>query len=221
MIIIRANNAVGAWRETLISLFHDGSETDNPKYFRDEMVVIELDQPSLEPADPLFPMTQKEMDIINRFIFTGEDEASVSHEWTKLYFHRMFDQPNSQIEYLLEKLQLAEPVGEAQMSLWDKSIDQKQEISPCTSIIWGRKRHQSLELHVHAHSSDAYKKLLMNLQEFISLHQFLAARLGLQMGKYYHVLDSCHIHGADFEVCRQVVANIEAGDSASDTDFLG
>jgi thymidylate synthase len=210
MIIIRANNAVGAWRETLISLIQHGIETDNGKYFRDELVLIELNQPGVEVADPLFPMSQKEIDTINRFICTGDNEESVSHEWTKLYFHRMFDQPHSQIDYLLEKLQLPEPVGEALISLWDKNIDQEQEISPCTQIIWGRKRYDSLELHIHAHSSDAYKKLLMNLQEFISLHQFLAARLGLKMGKYYHILDSCHIHSEDINACKQVVESIES-----------
>jgi thymidylate synthase len=210
MIIIHAHNAVGAWRKTLISLMQNGAETANRKYFRDELVVIELDQPGVEAVDPLFPMSQKDMDTVNRFIFTGDNEAGVSHEWTKLYFHRIFDQPHSQIEYLLEKLRLPEPAGEALISLWDKNIDQRQEISPCTLIIWGRKRHDSLELHIHAHSSDAYKKLLMNLQEFISLHQFLAARLGLKMGKYYHLLDSCHIHSEDIDACRQVVESIEA-----------
>jgi thymidylate synthase len=58
---------------------------------------------------------------------------------------------------------------------------------------------------VHAHSSDAYKKLLMNLQEFISLHQFLAEKLQLEMGTYYHFLDSCHIHREDIELCERLL----------------
>jgi len=186
-------------------LFHSGSQTDNKKYFRDEMVVIELDRPSLEPPDPLFPMSSADLETINRFIWSGENEANVSHEWTKLYHHRMFDQPHSQVEFMLAKLALAEPTGEAQISLWEKSVDQYQEISPCTLVIWGRKKHDVLELHVHAHSSDAYKKLLMNLQEFISLQQYLASRLQLKMGKYYHILDSCHIHCEDEESSRVLI----------------
>lgn len=106
---------------------------------------------------------------------------------------------------MLAKLALAEPTGEAQISLWEKSVDQYQEISPCTLVIWGRKKHDVLELHVHAHSSDAYKKLLMNLQEFISLQQYLASRLQLKMGKYYHILDSCHIHCEDEESSRVLI----------------
>jgi thymidylate synthase len=210
MLIIQTKNAVAAWRQTLVTLFASGSETDNRKYFRDEMVVIELDEPGIEPSDPLFPMPQQDLAVINRFIWSGENEEVVSHEWTKLYHHRMFDEPHNQVAYMLAKLALAEPTGEAQMSLWEKSVDHYQEISPCTLVIWGRKKHEALELHVHAHSSDAYKKLLMNLQEFISLQQYLASQLKLKMGKYYHVLDSCHIHSEDEQASRLLIEKMGA-----------
>ncbi|MBZ0186239.1 MAG: thymidylate synthase, partial [Candidatus Obscuribacterales bacterium] len=119
------------------------------------------------------------------------------------------------VEYLLEKLRLPEPVGEAQISLWDKNIDQGQEISPCTQIIWGRKRGDTLELHVHTHSSDAYKKLLMNLQEFISLHQYLAGRLDLNPGRYIHFLDSCHIHRQDKDAALALLKEFDKACTAS------
>jgi thymidylate synthase len=209
MLIVHADNAVAAWRTTLTRLLQEGSTTDNQKYYRDEPVVIELTSPSVEVADPLFPMSQKDLDTINDFIHSGANEDNVTHEWTKLYYHRMFDEPNSQVKYILKKLSLSEPVGEAQISLWDKTIDQEQEISPCTQIIWARKKHDRLEVHVHAHSSDAYKKLLMNLQEFISLQHHLASQLNLQPGKYYHFLDSCHIHTEDVELSKQLVQQFQ------------
>jgi thymidylate synthase len=208
MLIIKSTNAVSAWRTTLTKLFLEGSETDNQKYYRDEPTVIELSHPSVEPADPLFPMPAKDLHIINDFIHSGANEENVCHEWTKLYYHRMFDEPNCQVKYVLEKLRLPEPVGEAQMSLWDKTIDQQQEISPCTQIIWARKKHGRLEVHVHAHSSDAYKKLLMNLQEFISLQHYLARELKLAAGKYYHFLDSCHIHTEDKDAAQKLIDRI-------------
>jgi len=215
MLLIEAENAVTAWKKALVTLLRDGDETDNSKYFRDEPALIELSNPSIEPADPLFPMTQKDLDIINRFIFTGEKEDQVCHEWTRIYYHRMFDEPNSQVRYLIEKLQLDEPTGEAQMSMWDKSVDQKREISPCIQIVWGRKRGGSLELHVHAHSCDAYGKLLMNLQEFISLQHYLASELGLKVGRYLHFLDSCHVHTEDVDAAEALVTRFAATELAS------
>lgn len=186
-----------AWRQTFVSLYDNGSETGNERYFRDEVVLIEIENPVIEPADDRFPMSQEDLDIINRYIYTGENEDEVIHDWTKLYYHRAFDEPNSQIEFLISKLDSQNPKGEAQISMWDKNIDQSQKVSPCTQIIWARIKHEKLELHVHAHSSDAYKKLLMNILEFISLQHYIAKRVGVPVGKYYHFLDSGHLHDKD------------------------
>ena len=208
MLLIQKINAVSAWRETFLKLFYEGEETDNSFYFRDELVVIELEHPSIEPSDARFPMPQEELDVINRFIVSGDDEESVSHEWTKLYFHRMFDEPHSQVRYIIERLKDGELERPALMSLWDKTIDQDQIVSPCTLVIWARKKHEKLELHVHAHSSDAYKKLLMNLQEFVALHCHLAELSQLAVGRYYHVIDSCHIHHADLQNATNLAAQL-------------
>ena len=199
MINISAKTANEAWRETFKALMKSGGRTDNEKYLRDEITLIEITDPKVIDADPNFPMLQTDLDIINRYIFTGEKEMAVVHDWTKLYYHRIFDEPNSQIEFLINCLQKDSPVGEAQISMWDKNIDQNQKISPCTQIIWARVKHGELELHVHAHSSDAYKKLLMNMLEFISLQHFIAERVGVKIGKYYHFIDSCHLHNKDIK----------------------
>jgi thymidylate synthase len=208
MIHVCTNNVNAAWREALKRLFQEGGETDNQLYFRDEMAVFELLRPAIEAPDPLFPMAAEDLAIINNFITTGANEDSVCHEWTKMYYHRINDEPNGQVKYMLEVLRDPEPMTPAVASLWDKTIDQHQLVAPCTMVIWGRRRGTDLELHVHAHSSDAYKKLLMNLQEFISLHHWLAAQLGLEVGKYIHVLDSCHIHREDEAASRELVRKL-------------
>lgn len=197
MIQIKTNNANEAWISTLRTLIEQGSDTGNEKYLRDEIALIEITDPQVIDADERFPMSQADLDVINKYIYSGESEDAVVHEWTKLYYHRAFDEPNSQIEFLINNLSEDWPAGEAQISMWDKNIDQKQKVSPCTQIIWGRIKHGKLELHVHTNSSDAYKKLLMNILEFISLQHYIAGRIGVPVGGYYHFLDSCHLHRKD------------------------
>lgn len=197
MIHVQARDANEAWRSTFLSLIKNGQDTGNSKYYRDEVALIEITNPAVIAADRRFPMPQHDLDVINRYIYTGENEDAVVHDWTKLYFHRSFDEPNSQIEFLIKNLNEEWPVGEAQISMWDKNIDQGQKITPCTQIIWARIKHGNLELHVHANSSDAYKKLLMNMLEFISLQHYIAQRVGVGVGNYYHFLDSCHLHQKD------------------------
>jgi thymidylate synthase len=199
MIMITATSANEAWISTFKALLDHGQTTGNVKYLRDETTLIEITDPQVTLADTRFPMNQADLDVINRYIFSGENEEDVVHEWTKLYYHRAFDEPNSQIEFLIANLNAEGPVGEAQISMWDKNIDQGKKVSPCTQIIWARIKHGKLELHVHTNSSDAYKKLLMNILEFISLQHYIADRVGIEVGKYYHFLDSCHLHTKDSE----------------------
>lgn len=197
MIYIQAQDANEAWQSTFLSLLEKGSETGNDKYYRDEVALIEITNPTVVAADERFPMTQQDLDVINKYIYSGENEEAVVHDWTKLYYHRSFDEPNSQIEFLINNLNEEWPAGEAQISMWDKNVDQGQKVAPCTQIIWGRIKHGKLELHVHSNSSDAYKKLLMNMLEFISLQHYIAQRAGVDVGTYYHFLDSCHLHQKD------------------------
>lgn len=199
MIHIAQPTANDAWVHTLTSIMLHGSKTSTHKYARDELVAIEVSDPQVLPADTRFPMKQQDLDIINRYIYTGEDEDAVVHEWIKLYYHRAFDQPHSQIEFLIDTLSEDQPIGESQISMWDKNIDQYQDVCPCTQIVWARIKHGKLELHVHANSSDAYKKLLMNILEFISLQHYIAKRINLPVGTYYHLIDSCHIYRKDID----------------------
>lgn len=206
MIKIKAQSVNQAWRETFKALIDEGAETGNKKYFRDEVALIEITDPKIEPADPNFPMKQSDLDVINSYIISGKNEDKVVHEWTKTYYHRIFDEPNSQIEYIISKLKSSEPRGEAQISIWDKTVDQDSPIHPCTQIIWARVKHGKLEMHVHANSSDAYKKLLMNLLEFVALQYYIADRVGVPVGRYYHFLDSCHLHTKDCDGIENISA---------------
>lgn len=208
MINITAQSSNDAWHKTLRALAEHATDTGNQKYWRDELTLIEIGNPGVIPADPRFPMSQVDLDIINRYIYTGESEEKVVHEWTKIYYHRAFDQPNSQIEFLISRLNEETPVPEAQISIWDKNIDQDQEIQPCTQIIWARIKHGKVECHVHTNSSDAYKKLLMNMLEFISLHHYIANRVGKPVGTYYHFLDSCHIYAKDKNTVTELLGEL-------------
>lgn len=197
MINITASTPNSAWKECISQLYQNGEHVDNDKYFRDELVVLEISEPCIEKAPIEFPIPQQELDIINNYIVTGENEHAVTHEWTKLYYKRIYTSPNNQYNYFLKKLSQPTQSGRAQISLWDKNLDQEAEIAPCTQIIWGRVKFNRLELHVHAHSVDAYKKLLMNQQEFITLQMHLAQQLKIGTGRFYHLIDSCHIHNSD------------------------
>ena len=213
MINIKAHDLNEAWRKAFITLFEMGGRTDNQKYFSDELIVFEIEDNDTSSFDPLFPMSQKDLDLICDFIVTGDREDEVVHETTKIYHHRMFDEPRSQVEYMVKVLNYDEPMGDAQISLWDKSLDQDFFYSPCTLVLWARRKHKHLEFHTHSHSSDAYKKLLMNLAEFSSFHRYLSKRINVEPGTYYHIIDSCHIHYEDYDKALALYTLLSKGES--------
>ncbi|MDQ6985933.1 MAG: thymidylate synthase [Candidatus Dojkabacteria bacterium] len=206
MITINEDNSISkVWRKTLATLLDSNQNADNKKYFRDSPALITLENSSHIEYDNLFPMGKKDLEIINNYIYSGENEELVVHEWTKIYHHRIFDQPNSQIEFMIKKLKEKLPTGESQISIWDKNIDQDSKISPCTQILWARIKDDTLEWHTHAHSSDAYKKIFMNISEFVSLQYYVAKKVGVKPGKYIHFIDSLHIHWKDLERVKDTV----------------
>ncbi len=213
MINIKAHDLNEAWRKAFITLFEMGGRTDNNKYFSDELIVFEIEDNNITNFDRLFPMSLKDLELICDFIVTGDREDEVVHETTKIYHHRMFDEPRSQVEYMVKVLNYAEPMGDAQISLWDKNLDQDFFYSPCTLVLWARRKHGHLEFHTHSHSSDAYKKLLMNLAEFSSFHRYLSKRINVEPGTYYHIIDSCHIHYEDYDKALALYTLLSKGES--------
>jgi thymidylate synthase len=197
VLLLSADTTSSLWRKALSAVLRDGIHNHNERFCCDSPVALTIATPDFGIADPLFPIPQSNLDIINHYLCTGEREDQVIHEWTKLYRHRIFDAPHSQMERLLNLLRSGQTHSACQISLWCKELDPYQRIAPCVQTLWARKRNEHLEVHVHSHSSDAYGKLLMNLQEFIALQHQIAELIGLKVGTFIYFIDSYHVYHSD------------------------
>ena len=105
MIIIKEKESINkVWKKALKELYKTGFIPSDNRFARMESLAIEIEHPIIEKKDSKFPITQEDIDIINKFMISGENEELVCHEWTKLYYHRLFDDPNSQIEYIKNRI---------------------------------------------------------------------------------------------------------------------
>jgi hypothetical protein len=77
MLNISEESCNKAWYQCLLNLYKNGCDTKNQKYFKDELTIVEITKPTLEPIHPLFPMKQSDIDVINDFIYTGNNENDV------------------------------------------------------------------------------------------------------------------------------------------------
>lgn len=193
MLHILANSPVDAWLRSVRGLIAT-PELSGTQY-RNDILLLEMENSdSKNYFDDRFPMTVENIDVINDFLVSGNQEDKVIHDWTKLYRHRLvtpdYDQIQNVIDYLKRK-----PQGlRAQMSVWKQEIDLYGDIGPCFQLAWFRILSGKLEMHVHMRACDCYGKLLMNVNEFVSLQNHIAKEVGVSVGKYVQFVDSCHFN---------------------------
>lgn len=193
MLFIQENNTNSAWKSALKKLYEYGYNPQDIRHFKMETMVIEMNSPQIYESDILFPISQNDMNIINNFIITGENENEVCHEWTKLYYHRLFDEPNSQMEYIIKRIK-KDRVGIA--CNWIKE-DQDKEVKPCMLSITASRENGKLNFQLHSRACNIYNKLLMNLQEFITVQKYIAQRCNLEIGRFLMFIDYAQISAAD------------------------
>lgn len=192
MIAIKAKDINTAWTELLKQIIKNGYTPDDSEFYKAERIVVEIEDPVIDIPHKYFPKNEQELKIINNYLVTGEDEEKVWHEWTKIYYHRLFDNPNSQIDYILKKLS-EKSGGKAVACTWEKEVDQDAEIMPCMLAIWCQSRNGKIDLHVHGQEGDIFKKSIMNMQEFVALQRYLGDKLKLGVGRFIFSLDFGYI----------------------------
>ena len=210
MIYIKEKTLAEAWRKSFKELHAKGKESQESEFYRFSYAVIEITDTSstTDLYDAHFPMSQENITTINNYLITGEKENEVIHDWTKLYRQRLFSEDYNQVESIIEYLGKKPSGKRAQMSIWNQQIDLYGEIGPCLQIIWLQIMNGKLEMHVHMRASDCYGKLLMNMNEFIALQNYIAKRLNIQCGSYIQFTDSLHFNSTDKAVVDKLVNEI-------------
>jgi thymidylate synthase len=209
MIHIQSPTVAQAWREAIKALYKQSEATEDHELFRDSVMTIEVSDTTTDRFDDRYSMSQQDVEAINHYLVTGENEDKVVHEWTKIYRKRLFDSEPNQIQNVIEYLR-KKPTGKrAQASVWQQEIDLYGPIAPCLQLLWFQIDDGKLEIHVHMRASDGYGKLLMNMNEFVALQHSMAKELGVKPGTYYHFIDTCHFNSADKEKIESLVAELK------------
>lgn len=191
------------------TLYTQGKTSENNEIFRDCVMAIEINETTSDLFDDRFAMPKEAVQAINHYLVTGEGEEKVIHDWTKIYRKRLFDSESNQIQNVIEYLK-KKPTGKrAQASVWQQAIDLTGPIAPCLQLLWFQIDDGKLDIHVHMRASDCYGKLLMNMNEFVALQQYMATELEVASGKYFHFIDTCHFNSADKEKIESLITELK------------
>lgn len=114
-----------------------------------------------------------------------------------------------QIEGMIKVLKETLYSRRAQAITWHPRLDLGAKHPPCLQRIWARVIGGKLVFHAHMRSWDYLKAGIMNMIAFTELQAWIAQRLGISPGYYWHTADSAHIYGVDRERAQGVVNRMD------------
>lgn len=209
MLIIKEKSIANAWTKSCLNLYNDKSESQEKKLYRHSPAVICVNDPYGNMNDSRFPISQKNIKIINNYLITGKNENEVVHDWTKIYRKRLFGNEYNQIEHIIEYLKNKPSGKRAQASIWNQKQDLYGEIGPCLQVIWLQIINNKLEMHIHMRATDCYGKLLMNMNEFVTLQNYISDKIGIKSGQYIQFIDSLHFNTSDKAQVDELIKKIK------------
>jgi len=205
MIFVSEKTTSIAWTKCFINLFDYGIEMPENGFFRSSAAAIEIEDIENDLYNELFPMSFNEIKNTSNYLLYGE--GIINHDWTRIYQERLFE--GDKIEIIIELLKKWPDCPRAQISIWNNQEDIKKEnLAPCLQLLWFKIIRSQLVLHVHMRTCDCYGKVLLNMNEFVSLQKFVSKKLNLGNGNYIHFIDSLHFHKKDeiniIDLCKKL-----------------
>ena len=147
--------------------------------------------------------------------------GAYGYRWRQ-YWHK------DQLELLITHLKNEPNSRRAVLQMWDiKDLEKivshpKSKDIPCNTQIYFKIQAGHLQMTVSCRSNDIiWGTYGANAVHFSILQEYMAARLGVPMGTYYHLSDSFHAYEGVYEKTLDVVHQKNTGDTLWYDSYLG
>ena len=152
--------------------------------------------------------------VLDSKVVESEEEARKFKGVIKS-FHGMYlvfyDRVINQIEYIIEKLKKVPYSRRAVAITWQPWKDEWADYPPCLQLIQCRVIDGKLNMWVTMRSNDSFKASFFNMYAFTELQRYIADRIGVEVGTYYHYATSYHIYERDWKWVRSFVEKVKKG----------
>lgn len=149
------------------------------------------------------------LDFIN---FYNKRYKNFSDDGKKLhgsYGKRIFSEKNGESEWKMAKQRLLNDNGtrQAVISIFRTETDISKDTKdvPCTLNIHFMIRDGKLDCFISMRSNDVIWGLPYDIFTFTVLQELMAQELGVDLGKYYHYVNSMHIYEYHFEFSKKIL----------------
>lgn len=217
-----------AWEKAVLACWEQGEsfptqyDKPNDPNSRDVTAMIHVRKPFSEPRiHRAFPGGLDDLEKYRGEVLYGVHDHWINPAagmWEYTYHERLFDyriprgnkeQHIDQIEACVKALRECGHTRRAQAVTWQTWNDLGISDPACLQRLWFRVQDEKLNMVIHMRSNDAFKAAFMNMFAFTELQADVAARVGVALGEYCHIVDSFHIYGSYFAEFEGFLATIK------------
>lgn len=114
----------------------------------------------------------------------------------------------NQFTKIFEKLSQDNDSRQGTIVMFDptKDFEETKDV-PCTNLMRFTIRNGKLNMLVFMRSNDLIYGLPYDIFNFTMLQEIMAGLLGIEVGKYTHVVDSLHLYETHFELAKEIISN--------------
>lgn len=137
------------------------------------------------------------------FNFDGGDALIEKEEEGQYEFYKI---STNQFLEVYNRLSKDKDSRQGTISLFDPSKDFKDTKDvPCTNLMRFTVRNDKLNMMVVMRSNDLIYGTPYDIYNFTVIQELMAGFLGVEVGKYTHVVDSLHLYETHFELAKEIV----------------
>ena len=127
------------------------------------------------------------------------------------YGRRLLDwYGHNQIQLAYDKLKGDKDTRQAVLLIFDPAKDyRKTKDVPCNNYLKFTIRENKLDLTVYIRSQDMILGMPYDIYHWTMFQRLMADFLNLDLGTYYHIMDSAHIYDHDFELSKKIVSTYD------------
>ena len=194
----------------------DEVETRNGKaYFLPEPLLVTIENPldrlimnttrDINPTAVLLETLwvlagRNDVAFLTKYLKNLANYSDDGYTWRAAYGYRWMNHfGKDQLEVAIHRLKTYPEDRRTMISMWDANLDLNKENHfkdlPCNFMIKPSIRNGKLDMTVYNRSNDiVWGMLNVNIVEFTILQEYLAARVGVPVGKYYLFSDNAHVY---------------------------
>ncbi len=114
----------------------------------------------------------------------------------------------NQFEKAYEQLKSDPNTRQASIILFNPVQDYREtKDKPCTNLIRFMIRNGKLNMTVFMRSNDIILGSVYDIYNFTMMQEIMAGKLGVDVGKYVHIVDSLHIYEMHFDMAKEIINN--------------